>query len=159
MVRNVSPEIKALPKTNLLDEEFTIPTLKDFGFPEFHHVPFSAFPFKGGSKSGHNRIKNYLWDTKKISTYKETRNGLVGKDYSSKFSPWLANGSLSAKQIYWQIKDFESKVKKNQSTYWMIFELIWRDYFKYVSLKHGNNIFRLDGILKKRYSWKSDHKI
>ena len=31
----------------------------------------------------------------------------------------------------------------------MIFELIWRDYFKYVSLKHGNNIFMLEGILKK----------
>ena len=158
-VRKVSPEIKALPKTNLLDEEFTIPKLKDFGFSEFYAPPFSAFPFSGGSKNGYNRIKDYLWDTKKISTYKETRNGLVGKDYSSKFSAWLSNGSLSAREIYWQVKDYEKKVKKNQSTYWMIFELIWRDYFKYVSLKHGNNIFMLEGILKKRYDWKSNHKI
>ena len=73
---------------------------------------FLLFHLSGGSKNGHNRIKNYLWDTKKISTYKETRNGLVGKDYSSKFSAWLANGSLSAREIYWQIKDFEKKVKK-----------------------------------------------
>ena len=159
LVRKVFPEIKTFPSTNLLDQDFTIPRLEDFGFLEFHSPPFSAFPFNGGSKNGHKRIKNYLWDTRKISTYKETRNGLVGKDYSSKFSAWLSNGSLSAREIYWQVKDFESKVKKNQSTYWMIFELIWRDYFKYVSLKHGNNIFKLEGILKKGYDWKSNHKI
>ena len=159
LVRKVFPEIPTLPSTNLLNQDFTIPRLEDFGFSEFHSPPFSAFPFNGGSKNGHKRIKNYLWDTKKISSYKETRNGLVGKDYSSKFSAWLANGSLSAREIYWQVKDFESKVKKNQSTYWMIFELIWRDYFKYVSLKHGNNIFKLEGILKKEYDWKSNHKI
>ena len=38
----------------------------------------------------------------------------------------------------------------------MIFELIWRDYFKYVSLKHGNTLFQLGGILKKSYPWKTD---
>ena len=159
LVRKVFPEIKTFPSTNLLDDEFIIPKLEHFGFSEFYPPPFSAFPFSGGSKEGYNRINYYLWDTKKISTYKETRNGLVGKDYSSKFSAWLSNGSLSAREIYWQVKDYENKVKKNQSTYWMIFELIWRDYFKYVSLKHGNNIFMLEGILKKRYDWKSNHKI
>ena len=38
----------------------------------------------------------------------------------------------------------------------MIFELIWRDYFKYVSLKYGNKIFHLKGILDKTYHWKND---
>ena len=34
------------------------------------------------------------------SSYKETRNGLDGlMDYSTKFSPWLSNGSISARQI------------------------------------------------------------
>ena len=38
---------------------------------------------------------------------------------------------------------------KNQSTYWMIFELIWRDFFKFISLKYGNRIFKIGGILEK----------
>ena len=47
---------------------------------------------------------------------------------------------------------------KNQSTYWMIFELIWRDFFKYISLKYGNKIFKIGGILEKEYNWLKDHK-
>jgi deoxyribodipyrimidine photo-lyase len=35
--------------------------------------------------------------------------------------------------------------------------LIWRDFFKYVSLKHTNEIFKIDGILKQQYQW-SDHQ-
>ena len=37
--------------------------------------------------------------------------------------------------------------------------MIWRDYFKYISLKHGNNIFKIGGILNKNYSWSSNKKI
>ena len=39
------------------------------------------------------------------------------------------------------------------------FELIWRDYFKYVSLKYGDKIFKLGGILNKEYNWKHDEKV
>ena len=48
---------------------------------------------------------------------------------------------------------YEREIEKNESTYWLIFELIWRDYFKYISLKHGHSFFHLGGILKKEYSW------
>ena len=77
----------------------------------------------------------------------------MGIDYSSKLSAWLANGSISSRQIYWEIIDYEKEVKKNQSTYWLIFELIWRDYFKYIALKHQDAIFHLGGILNKDYHW------
>ena len=65
----------------------------------------------------------------------------------------MANGSISSRQIYWEIIDYEKEVKKNQSTYWLIFELIWRDYFKYIALKHQDAIFHLGGILNKDYHW------
>ena len=84
---------------------------------------------------------------------------MLGSNYSSKFSPWLANGSLSAKTIYWSIKKYEKEVHKNESTYWLIFELIWRDYFKYISLKHGTKIFKLGGILSQKYTWETNHEI
>lgn len=133
-----------------------IPTLKDLGFENFKTHPNSAFPFEGGENAALNRLEDYFFQTKKLGCYKKTRNGLVGTDFSSKFSPWLANGSISARTIYWNVKKFEQEYYKNQSTYWLIFELIWRDYFKYISLKHGNDIFKLHGILKKDYEWKSD---
>jgi deoxyribodipyrimidine photo-lyase len=103
-------------------------------------------------------MEHYFWETEKLSFYKQTRNGLFGLDYSSKFSAWLANGSLSARQIYWEIKEYEAQIQKNQSTYWLIFELIWRDYFKFISLKHQDRIFQLGGILQKDYHWKNNPK-
>lgn len=136
-----------------------IPTLEDLGFKDFKTHPNSAFPFEGGENAALNRLDDYFFQTKKLGFYKKTRNGLVGKDYSSKFSPWIANGSISARTIFWQVKQFEKEHYKNQSTYWLIFELIWRDYFKYISLKHGNNIFKRGGILKKDYGWKSDKNL
>ncbi|MDP5061874.1 MAG: DASH family cryptochrome, partial [Maribacter sp.] len=58
--------------------------------------------------------------------------------------------------IYWEVKKFEREIIKNQDTYWLIFELIWRDYFKYVSLKHQSKIFKIGGILEKDYHWNTN---
>ncbi len=33
----------------------------------------------------------------------------------------------------------------NDSTYWLIFELLWRDFFRYSAVKNGNSIFHLGG--------------
>lgn len=84
---------------------------------------------------------------------------MLGANYSSKLSAWLANGSVSARKIYWEVKQFEKEIITNESTYWLIFELIWRDYFKYTSLKHGNKIFRLSGILNKELDWGNDDQL
>ncbi len=154
-VRMVVDKLGHMPETNLIENTTEIPTLKDLGFDEFEMDSRTAFPFKGGENQALVRIQEYFWETKKLAYYKKTRNGLVGRDYSSKLSAWLANGSISARTIYWEIKRFEKEVKKNQDTYWLIFELIWRDYFKYVSLKHGDKIFRLGGILERDYDWKT----
>ncbi|WP_282043258.1 DASH family cryptochrome [Winogradskyella flava] len=154
----VREELKIQKQTENLriDNDTIIPTLDDLGFEDFQRHPHSAFPFKGGETEAIKRLNGYFFNTKKLGFYKKTRNGLVGVDYSSKFSSWLANGSISTGTIYWNVKQFEKEYYKNQSTYWLIFELIWRDYFKYVSLKHGNQIFKLEGILKKVYEWSSN---
>ncbi len=147
---------KSMPDSNLIENKTVVPTLKDLGFDDFASDSRNAFPFKGGENQALNRIENYFWNTKKLSVYKETRNGLIGSEYSSKFSPWLANGCISAKTIYWEICEYEQQVEKNESTYWLIFELIWRDYFKYISMKYGQKIFKIGGILDKDYDWKTN---
>ncbi len=134
----------------------TIPSLKELGLESFEKDHRSAFPWKGGATAAWERLNHYFWETGKLQYYKKTRNGLVGIDYSCKLSAWLTIGSISTREIYYEVQSFEKEVKKNQDTYWLIFELIWRDFFKYVSLKNGNNIFKLGGILEKDYEWKTN---
>ncbi len=134
-----------------------IPKMADLGYDEGIQDERAVLHFKGGAKAGLERLQYYLWDKELLSTYKKTRNGLIGGDYSSKFSPWLSLGCLSPKQIYWQIKKFEKYIIKNSSTYWLVFELIWRDYFHFVALKYGHKIYRRSGISgNEKIQWKSD---
>ena len=149
---------RSAEKIENIENQTTIPSLEDLGFEDFKTHSKSAFPFNGGESNALERLNDYVFQTKKIGFYKKTRNGLIGTDFSSKFSSWLANGSISARTIYWQIKHFEKEHFKNDSTYWLIFELIWRDYFKYISLKHQNSIFKLGGLLQKDYDWKTDKR-
>ena len=95
-----------------------------------------------------HRLFDYIWQTHAIQTYKETRNGLLVWNDSSKLSPFLSLGVISARQIYREIKKYERQVTANESTYWMIFELLWRDYFKFFSLKYGAQIFHEEGVRK-----------
>jgi deoxyribodipyrimidine photo-lyase len=114
--------------------------------PRISTHPHTAFPFQGGEKAGLDRLKQYLWESDCVARYKKTRNGLLGTDYSTKFSPWLANGSLSPRRIYNEVRRYEKEVVSNSSTYWVIFELLWRDYFQMVSLKFGRKIFLQSGL-------------
>ena len=158
-VRNLTLNSYKLNSENLLNENYEVPSLNQLGFDDFILDNRSAFNFSGGSESAKKRLNQYLWKSRKINYYKKTRNGLIGLDYSSKFSPWLANGSISPREIYWEIKEYEKDILKNQSTYWLVFELIWRDYFKYISLKYGSKIFKIGGILEKDYEWINDFRI
>ena len=48
----------------------------------------TAFPFCGGESAALERLHSYLWESDSVAQYKETRNGMIGADYSTKFSPW-----------------------------------------------------------------------
>jgi deoxyribodipyrimidine photo-lyase len=151
-------EVAEQPVENFFKTSNVLPTLEDLGLESFKLNKNSAFPFRGGETAALKRIEDYFFETENLSSYKKTRNGLIGADYSSKLSAWLANGSVSARTIFWEVKKYEEEILKNEDTYWLIFELIWRDYFKYVSLKHGSKIFKLDGILGIEYNWKTNDK-
>jgi deoxyribodipyrimidine photo-lyase len=124
-----------------------LPTLKQLGFEETTIIDNrSVLDFKGGETEGLKRLQSYIWDKDLLKTYKETRNQLIGGDYSSKFSVWLGLGCLSPRMIYEEVQSYERQRTKNESTYWLIFELIWRDYFHFVALKFGTRIFKASGI-------------
>jgi deoxyribodipyrimidine photo-lyase len=143
-----APTIIPFPEINLQYELplGQIPTLEELRLPQPADNTQDNLTFAGGENEAINRLKHYTFETHSIASYKETRNGLTGADYSSKFSPWLAQGCISPKTIYYEVRRYENEVVKNESTYWIVFELLWRDYFRFVLLKYGNKLFRKGGI-------------
>jgi deoxyribodipyrimidine photo-lyase len=130
------------------------PILKDFSIPIeikskidlIQPDERSAFPFQGGVKTTHKRLQTYFFDTNFVAEYKETRNGMIGSDYSTKFSPWLALGCISPREIIDQLRHYETTKVKNESTYWVYFEMLWREYFHWVMRKYDRKLFLKNGI-------------
>ena len=118
--------------------------------PAARHDPRSSFPhatadFAGGERAALAHLVQYL-ARKLPHSYKLTRNGLTGVDYSSKFSPWLATGALSARQVVAQLRQFEAEHGANDGSYWLWFELLWRDYFRLLHLQYGPALYGARGL-------------
>eukprot|EP00948_MAST-09A_sp_MAST-9A-sp1_P001522 g1522.t1 len=110
------------------------------------HDKRSAIRFhRGGEKAAHDHLERYVWGLDLLKSYKETRNGMVGVNYSSKMSPYLAHGNITARQIFFEVQKYEQQRVANKSTYWLIFELLWRDFMRFYALAHGNRIYHLWG--------------
>ncbi|KAJ4758302.1 Cryptochrome DASH [Rhynchospora pubera] len=139
---------------NEIDGWGNLPTLDQLGLGEIKSD--RGMHFIGGESAALGRVKEYFWKNDKLKVYKETRNGMLGSDYSTKFSPWLAFGTLSPRYIYEEVGRYENQRIANDSTYWVLFELIWRDYFRFLSVKYGNSIFHLGGPRKVAYNWSQD---
>jgi deoxyribodipyrimidine photo-lyase len=126
--------------------ELVLPTISDLGLSKVKIDNRAVIQFKGGESEAFKRLDHYFFKTHSISNYKETRNGMIGSDYSSKFSPWLALGCISPRLIYQELKKYEKEHVANESTYWLVFELLWRDYFRFMMKKHQTNFFQKKGI-------------
>lgn len=96
--------------------------------------------YAGGETAGLTHLENYF-SHHYAGTYRQTRNALDGIENSTKFSPWLALGCVSPKTIYRHLKQFEAHRGANDSTYWIYFELLWREYFYWKCLTLGTSLF------------------
>ena len=151
--RKVEKNLKVRPLTPLPEKiscswtpKNQLPTPMGLGLIEFETDERAVLDFRGGENAGTSWMKEWIWDRDCLKIYKETRNGMVGSDYSSKLSPWLASGCLSAVQVYWEIKKYEEERVANESTYWLYFELLWREFFRFVSRLNGPKLFWRSGI-------------
>lgn len=144
-VREPLPTPAHVPPATVSVPAGVIPDLRDFGHDPLVRDSRAVLAFQGGETAGLERLRYYLWESDRARTYKETRNGLVGGDYSTKFSAWLAQGCLSPKMIYHELKKYEAQRGANKSTYWIFFELLWRDFFRLMAKKYGNRIFLRGG--------------
>ena len=105
--------------------------------------------FEGGSRAAERHVTDYF-ASRAAHTYKETRNALDDWPSSTKFSPWLADGSLSARRLHQQLLQYEANHGSNESTYWIFFELLWREYFHWYAQRYGQRLFAFAGIKQQR---------
>ena len=81
---------------------------------------------------------------------------MVGQGYSTKFAPWLARGCLSPRRVAHECAKYEQQRVANKSTYWVKFELTWRDYFIYYAHKYGEKLFFPYGVKGSSRKWRVD---
>ncbi len=144
--------LRPLPDVEVGD----IPSVRDLGLEPTESDDRAVLHFTGGEAAGKGRLTEYFWQHDCLRRYKHTRNGMLGADYSSKFSPWLALGCLSPRYVFEAVQDYEDQRVANQSTYWLVFELLWRDYFRFVAAKHGDRLFYPSGLRRLSIPWKQD---
>ncbi len=99
-----------------------------------------------GEQAALARLAYFIWQGRHILHYKHSRNQLSGSDYASFCSAALTSGGLSVRWLWQQIVQFETQVAANESTYWLKFELLWREFFRWQLRKHGARWFSKGAI-------------
>jgi deoxyribodipyrimidine photo-lyase len=122
---------------------------KDFSKDLSLDPPITSFPWEGGETTGLKRAKYYNQTSKGILNYRSTRNEISGEDFSTKFSPWLAHGCLSARLVYEQASTRGKKENKGYAIQKFLDEMTWREFFWHVARDHSPQFFQPAGLLGK----------
>lgn len=157
-VREPFPTPERVPVVKL-DAYGTTLTAEQIGFTDLeinHPAASEPLALPGGETAALARLEYYTFGTDLAAKYKSTRNKSHGLDYSTKFSPYLAYGCLSPRTVYQRVKAYENENKKNRSTYWIIFEMQWRDFFQYQGMKYGDRMFYIGGLKGRKKEWQHD---
>ena len=67
-------------------------------------------------------------------------------------------GCLSPRTVYQEVSRYENERVANEDTYWLIFELLWRDFFQFQFRKHGADFFSATGIRDVKKDWRRDRE-
>lgn len=132
-ISNPLPRPDALPQT---------PPVAYAAIPAARVSPHIALPISGGSLAAHRRLCQFVFEDQDIVNYKKTRNCLDALTGSSTLSPWLANGCISPREVSAAIHRFEDQHFANESTQWLHFELLWREFFYWRAMQDDIKLFR-----------------
>lgn len=112
---------------------------------------FSPLLIPPGEHAALARLNAYL---PHIHNYYATRSLVDGEMSSTRFSPYLSIGALSPRTVYAAIKQEEQTTHASKSSYWIIFELLWRDFFFGVMDQSGTALFHAEGLKGVRYDYR-----
>lgn len=161
-------KVELKPITATLYEGLTLPKPANLSNINSYQLPNFDIKYRGSvdflnhyticENGAQKYVKDYFSD-KKALEYKQTRNELMGNDFSTKFSVWLAHGLISARQIFTSLKNYEESNGANESTYWILFELLWRDYFRLLHFKYNRKLYFQFGLKNKEINETSQDNI
>jgi deoxyribodipyrimidine photo-lyase len=141
---NIVSPVQCLPS------QFTSVSLPAMSRPSW--LPDNSFnnskygmKFDGGEASAKKHLSQYFSSDLPLN-YKSVRNNLQGWESSSKLSPWLGYGCISARQVMASINEFQIQRETNSSTECLAAEIIWREYFQWSHFKVGAKTYRFKGI-------------
>lgn len=125
--------------------------------PAVETDPRTGFPFAAGEGAARARLAHYLdGPHAPVRRYADTRNGLVRLDDSTRFSPWLAAGTLSPRRVRAELAEHEEGHGRNDSTEHLLAELLWRDFFELTLHAHGARVFARGGLQGLDRPWSTD---
>lgn len=141
---------KVLSLKNQFIESLDVPQLR------FQHIQHTIHayepklvpnqPFKAGETEALTALNNYV-TPKYLTNYHATRELFEGDGFSTHWSPYLAQGSLSATRAYRLLTEAQTgdgtlsvSIEKLKD------QLIWRDYYRWLFLRYGKRIFRPTGL-------------
>jgi deoxyribodipyrimidine photo-lyase len=136
-----------------------MPTMHDLGYTdeqvEFANRddPRSAIVFRGGESAALERMNDYFWTRDLLKASFTTKDDLIGPNYSSKLSPYLAHGCLSPKFLLEEVKRYRRSRISNMSTFWYEFELMKREFCKLYFVKWGDRVFLPGGTVDNEKVW------
>ncbi|WP_419802617.1 DASH family cryptochrome [Mucilaginibacter sp.] len=136
----VPPQKIKTPEIKVLGE---IPTLQELGLAEPFDDERAVMRFLGGEKEGLNQLNNFAGENQDKTV---KANPVVGADFANTMSAWLSMGCISPRQIYWQVQQYEKSYGSNVLTTAVILELLWRDYYRFMFKKHGDQFFQKEGF-------------
>lgn len=140
-----------------------IPTLMDLGLnpsatmsQDGKQVPNSSMT--GGETEALQRLKRFAAECEAQSNkgFKDgAQDSIYGANFSCKISPWLAMGCLSPRAMFDELKKTASSAvsassSKNDGgssktgTNWLMFELLWRDFFRFITKKYSSTKKQLE---------------
>ncbi|MEE2755374.1 MAG: DASH family cryptochrome [Myxococcota bacterium] len=132
-----------------------VPHPNQFGLEEYSiHSDSPIADLDFGSTGAFKQLERYLWDSDSIAHYKQTRNGMLQWSESSRLSVYLAFGCISPIRLFHEIDRYELNRTKNESTYWLKFELLWREYFHHLAYSVGAKLFQLGGTQGVSRRWR-----
>lgn len=153
--------VKLYPKQNRLFSSlpFDLPE----SFTPFRNLAEKYLPpyFKEAISPWDEEIKkelHYYFHEKKLPlTYLDTRNEMLGRDGSTKFSSYLSSGFLDVRYLYNEVRKFEAVHGETKSTGWIIFELLWREFFYWHYQKYPRHYFSKNGLRSLDFSVVQTH--
>jgi len=115
----------------------------------------------GGEGQALARLRRYVAETAKAASANRLKNqgsssalskggsqqGSSSTSFSTKISPWLVVGCLSPRRMYEDLRARGGRAESDKKTPMngLVFELLWRDFFRFITCKYSDTRVRVEG--------------